>query len=820
MLTDSSESLIGGKALRLTQMMDSGFPVKPFVILSVSEIDAIRQIKSVAAALLGRVKSLNVRSGFAVRSSAVGEDGILSWAGQFKSILFVQIEQVEDAILECVDALDSDSVKAYEVAHGTKIGGLALVVQEMVDAQIAGVLFTKDPVEKQKEVMVIEAINGTAEQLVSGRQEPVRYYVSEKSFQIIHQEGSASVYLSLAQIEELVTQAARLRDLFGAEQDIEWAIDSQGKIFINQSRSITVQYVLTTDALKDKKISDLAHSLGSEQNRLASLGLVIEGDVLSDQNIAELITPHPCRMAFGLFTLLFAHGNGAVRQGRNSMGYDIGPELDEGFFRLVMGQPRCSVVHDALTYRVQGIPLADYSRIVMHYLGRIKKDPQLGNYPEVVLYDQDPSQTFLADLFGNDKAVQYRRAYEMFFARMRGFENTLDTHVRHQFFPFWRNMMCQLSETLIYHDDIEGLVGLYHKVTELLRTEACRTFVLSARLGFFAFARLRNRLAHHFSQESDQYLNVLTSGIPVESNPNLSLSIRLFQFRHGHASLEQVIKEFGHLALHELEISVPRYRDRSNLFEQLADRIKDDPLASLAESASAAEDLRSRLICEIGGEQSATLNRDIGLARTFLALREVVKFEYLKGYDLLRQIAVRISRKLGWDDNLIFHLDPREIVTLDQKPMGEMARERRKEHRDLSSIYVPPIIFSNDLSQIGNLPAVEGKILRGIGVTNAIAEGEIVVVHDLNEEAVFTHLRPGSVLVTVTTDPAWSPVLSVIGKSGGLITEIGGLLAHGAIYAREIGFAAVLNVPGATSILKTGMRVRVVGPKGYVEILD
>lgn len=808
----------GGKAMQLSAMINAGFPVKDGFVITTSEVESMLATERVAQFEATSALQFPV----AVRSSAVEEDGAEhSWAGQFVTELNVSREGLEQAILACIKSRAGDAARSYASVHGDGSDiALALVVQEMVPAVCAGVFFTKDPTGRQVDRMIVEVVAGLGESLVSGRTSPRRYVLNAETGDIVSEEGSDAFRLTAEQCGDLARLGQRLRALFQAEQDVEWAIDVQGNVFITQSRAITVQHTADTGALAQAEASNLAEHLSKEQDRLASLGLTaVEGDILSDQNIAELITPHPCQMAFGLFTFLFAHGDGAIREGRNTMGYDVGSELDRGFFRLVAGQPRCSIVHDALTYRIQGIPLADYAKIVGYYLGRIKEDPQLGNYPEVVLYDQDPSEAFLTELFGRDKAEMYRRAYEQFFTRILNLEDTLDSEIRGRFLPHLQSRMRELSGAFNSAKNIRDLTELYAQTADLLRTEACRMFVLSARLGFFAFARLRNRLTEHFPGEADHYINILTSGIPVERNPNLGFSIRLAGLRDGLVTREAVIEEFGHLAMHELEISVPRYRDQPDLMDKLAYRIAGDPLVNLQESVRVAETLRDWIIRELSGESAVALEREIGVARTFLSLREVVKFEYLKGYDFLRRISVRISRGLGWDDNLIFHLDPREMFQLDPERMHDLACGRRAQHHDFSSIFVPAVIFSDDLAQIGKLPAPTGNILRGIGVTNTIAEGEVVVVSNPSDDEAFTRLRPGSILVTVTTDPAWSPMLSVIGRSGGLVTEVGGLLAHGAIYAREIGFAAVLNVPGATTTLRTGMRVRVVGPDGYVEIL-
>jgi len=146
-------------------------------------------------------------------------------------------------------------------------------------------------------------------------------------------------------------------------------------------------------------------------------------------------------------------------------------------------------------------------------------------------------------------------------------------------------------------------------------------------------------------------------------------------------------------------------------------------------------------------------------------------------------------------------------------------QQLRVLHRD---VYVPPVSFVSELSHIGTTKALihATNVLKGIGVTSASTMGEVVVVKSLADQETVKLLKPGSILVTEQTDPAWAPALAIVGAKGGLITEVGGLLAHGAIYAREIGFAAVLNVPMATHLLKTGMRVRVDGASGKITIVS
>lgn len=818
--------MIGNKAKNLQLLNQAGFNVKPMIVIDTDEVSEILKQAKVSSELLGRIhEQLDFRHGVAVRSSGTDEDGDLSWAGQFKTILWVNEQNLEASILQCAQACTCSQIRTYASVHGVEMPKLALIVQEMVDAANSGVTFTTNPVRNSGE-MVIESIPGVAENLVSGTRQPNRYCVEFVSGRITANEvNESNGHLSQQHIERVYLACKNIHDFFGNPQDIEWAIEKETDcLYILQSRKITVSSEISqtdVETTRAKVIANTETHIRTEASRLTQLGIPVFSDVLSDQNIAEILTSYPCHMAFGLFVYLFAHGYGAIRVGRNEMGYDIGQELEKGFFALVGGQPRCSIVHDAFTYRVKGIPLTDYCKLVSYYLQQIDMDQQMANYPEVVLYQQQPSLEFLESLFGEQCGRKYYGVYQHFFENFRDIEMRLFQQCCDEFLPMWRSLIDDSQNEIRKAEDLSSLTSLYDSVLESLRTDACKMFVKVARVGFFAYARLRALLQSLFGEDGENYAAVLTSGIPFEMNPNLHFSHELYQLKLGNTLLESVVEDFGHLGIHELEISYPRYRDQQDMLISLANQIQADPREESAKAQMRYQELKRELMQQ-AGLNAELLDREISVARQYLPLREVVKFEYLKGYVLLREIAVKLNSLLGWEDGLIFYLLPEEVVILQQgvDNFANLARKRRLQREMERTVYVPPVIKATALESIGNVSSSDDSILKGVGVTNCIIEGVAVVVHDTQDVEAIAQLKTGDILVTATTDPAWSPILSIIGSEGGLVTEVGGLLAHGAIYAREVGMAAVLNVPRATSLIQTGMRVRVNGCQGYVEILN
>ena len=185
----------------------------------------------------------------AVRSSATAEDlPDASFAGQQDTVLSVAGEDaVLDAVRKCWASLWNDRAVAYRQTHDVPPRGLrlAVVVQRMVDAESAGVLFTADPITGRRKRAMIEAVRGLGEQLVSGAVNPEHFVVETRSGAVLERRGDI---LSDAQLHEIAALGARIEEHFGRPQDIEWAIDKDGKLWIVQSRDITTLYPIPPTA--------------------------------------------------------------------------------------------------------------------------------------------------------------------------------------------------------------------------------------------------------------------------------------------------------------------------------------------------------------------------------------------------------------------------------------------------------------------------------------------------------------------------------------------------------------------------------------------
>ena len=780
----------------------------------------------------------------AVRGALSIEDqSNASWAGGSESPTNILGEaQFLDAVLTCIRETFNGKMDGYQQRLG--LGGelkLCILVHEMARTDRFAIVFTRNPLNGSPDEIVIQSTFGGGQLLTAGtetgdvfildRKGTIRSAVITTKEKMVtatgliempnHLKDAASLEpVHLKTLLEFVLMVEQLEG--GVYQDCEVAVAigtaNEAICTLVQSRPVTT----ADDApglVRYHAISTAKAAAENEQICLSQLGVPALPDVFSDQNIAELLTQHPTQFAFGLFTYIFAHGGG-ICTGRNMMGYDIGAELDTGFFQLIGSQPRCSIVHDAMTYRIKGVPLNDYVRLIRYYLERISQDERLANYPEVVLYEQNPSMELLTELFGSAKAIQYRQCYEEFFAGIRRWERTFADVYLQTYEPELVEFVTQ-QRALADFDLSPELVASLQVKLDFLREKICVWFVAVARLGFFAYARLRRTLEAMFdSATAKELLDHLTAGLP--DDPTIDFNVALAELKAGLLTRDAVLVQYGHLGFNELEISGPRYHEQPAVIDQLAAAIKSDPHEEFAHRVGDYERTYQRVWSRLNELARQEFEQDVVSARTYLAMRERVKFNYLKVYDLIRQQLRRAEQQLGWDQGLVFFLDPREInlLTADPEHALHLATKRRQRRAREIDLDVPQVLTMGQFSSIGMEEIPEGATeLSGIGVTSYVIEGPAVVVHSPQDHEALVHMTDGCVLVARTTDPTWAPVIGAVGK-GGLITEVGGVLAHGAITSRELGIAAVLNVKHATKLIKTGQRVRVDGPAQKVFILD
>lgn len=243
-ITKDDVALAGGKGASLGEMARAGLPIPPgFVILSAAYEKFLKEKKmpeEVAEEIKKAFKKLGAKR-VAVRSSATAEDAKdAAWAGQLESYLNTTEKNLLENVQKCWESLSSPRAKFYRAEQGLakKKISVAVVVQEMIASEVAGVAFSVHPVTEDRSQMIVEAVEGLGESLVSGQVTPDSYVIEKKSLKLIdlHKEGRQK--LSEKQIRELAKLVVKIEDHYGFPVDVEWAY-AKGKFYIVQSRPIT-----------------------------------------------------------------------------------------------------------------------------------------------------------------------------------------------------------------------------------------------------------------------------------------------------------------------------------------------------------------------------------------------------------------------------------------------------------------------------------------------------------------------------------------------------------------------------------------------------
>lgn len=806
-----AEPLVGGKGLSLGRTSQAGLPVPAGFCVTTTAYRAGRDEPLTPACDLGRaiIAAYRALGGglVAVRSSATGEDGAeASFAGQQETLLGVEGDDaVVAAVARCWASLMTERAVAYRQRQGVAEDGLAMavVVQRLVPAEVAGVLFTRDPMDPTEQRLLIEAAWGLGESVVSGRVQPDRYHLDRATGKVVERhvarkaeqvtarghEAVAADRQEVAclddnQLSHLADLARRVEAFYGAARDVEWAW-ADGRLWLLQARPITTATAAERERVRQEEMAEL--------RKLALPG----GTVWSRFNLSEIL-PEPTPMTWAIVRR-FMSGKGGFGAMFRDLGFDPDPALDAvGIFDLVAGRPYCNLSREArMHFRL--LPLD-------HDFAALKADPRKASYPTPGL--NLGRLGCLGMLLFPVSLVRAMGQQMRVGARVKELTATFADRYRSEVAPAFL-ARCQAEEAT----PLDGLddAALLARLEEWARAtliDFARESLKPTALSAFAMAALQARLTAWLGAErADAVGRELTLG--VHPDPDADLAHALGELAAGTLDRAAFLARFGHRGPGEMELARPRWREDAALMS-----------ASTAPQARALqrlghhhpEQVLTRLLHEkpLPPKDTDPLRAEVKAVHTFLALRETAKHHLMRGYALIRRVLVEIDRRhhLGGG---VFYLLPEELPRL---VAGETFREtiaKRKRRRTVAlSLEMPTVLFSDDLDAVGRPIVPTGATtLHGVPLSAGVAEAEALVLTEPPAE-----VPPGPyVLVCPSTDPAWVPLFV---NAAALVMETGGVLSHGAIVAREFGLPAVAGLPGVTKQLKTGQRLKVDGASGVV----
>jgi pyruvate,water dikinase len=808
----ADQQALGGKGWNLAFLIRAELPVPPgFCISSAAYRAALGhgcETPQLSDLIQKEVAAAYRRLGggcVAVRSSATLEDSnAASFAGLQETILGVEGEAALAAAVErCWRSLQSDRAKAYR--HERNIDdsqlAMAVVVQRLVPAEAAGVLFTRDPLDADGRLMLVEAAWGLGEAVVSGRVTPDRFRLHRETGQVIDRQISMKTVratvngaepvveelqcvacLDERQLAALAGLARQVESVYGQPRDIEWAWWN-GRAWLLQARPITAPGAFEREQARRAEIS-----------RLAALADT-RGTVWARFNLSEVL-PAPTPMTWAIVRRLMS-GRGGLGLMFRELGFDPDPAFDElGTNDLICGRTFVNLSREARSH-FRGLPYH-------HPLAELKEHPERAFYAKP---KPDPSQVDMRFVLRLPALV-----FKMMRAQRRiGHESLmLADRLRREVFPqFLAGVEAARQVRLA---DLNGPQLLDRLRDWLRRTldDLARWSLRPAVLAAEALDAVEQRLARVLaSGEAAAVTRSLLAG--VRPDPEADLAGDLEAVADRRLSHEEFLNRHGHRGPQEMELEAPRWREDSGLLLQTLQRGSD----GWSSRSRMPQPAKCGTPTDVDAGTRKAIEHDLNRARTYMSLRETGKHYFMLGYELIRQTLVELGERFKLADD-VFYLEPDELPRLIAgENLSELAARRRKHRQLVLSVEVPPVLFSDDLAAIGRpSPVVSAAQLQGTPVSAGVAEGPALVL----EQPIAPQDIPADfILVCPSTDPAWVPLFL---RARGLVMETGGILSHGAIVAREFNLPAVVGISQAVERIRSGQRLRIDGNAGCVYLLD
>lgn len=821
-LHDADTARFGGKAVALGRLVRRGLPVPPAVAVSADALDAFLadagladraqrlcasavdadalerlradiQAAPLSPALTRALADATATLGphLAVRSSGAEEDGAeRSFAGQYLSLLNVPPGvPCHDALRACWASLFTPSALGYRGPQ-PRPPAMGVVVQTLVDAAVAGVVFTMNPVNGSYGELVVEAVWGQGEALVGGHVSPDRYLVrrprrlprglgrvwdriqvrelqvdlvaqpkalrpgppGELSWQPTERSGRT---LSPRQVQRLSRMALRAERHAGVPQDLEFALDGDGGLFVLQARPITTA---PEPRRGNEEVLWTRRFIGERWPGLASpLGWSISSELLT------WFVDYPQTSA------VFLGG--------------------EAPLRLLRGRPYVNVsIFRHLAFKLPGRPPPSF---MMDFLP-----------PEEV---ERWNRRFA---YPPDTAV-YRSVFRTTFAEQRWRRFRWNPWTNHRAWDAFRDGLAERLDSIERpNDTVRARLSRVERAVEIqrdyLRIHVCS--LLFANLGYEIVRGL---------VPPELFDHVMTTA----ENPTVAVNQALYDLAQGTLSLETFLERYGHRSTSaSWELFTTRWAEDPAQIEPLVEPFRGgrlpNPALRARERVDASNAALARLEHETPPADLAWVMGWVRLARRYLELREEQRFHFDRIVWALKRAVLELGALLLDDPHDMQWLEWGEVQALanGQLPDAQSRIDaRRAQWAVFAAEPAPPVFLAGDR---GLEHVAQGRRLQGLGISPGRVTGTVRVVRSMDQA---DRLGPGDVLVAVATDPGWTPLFPI---ASAVVLELGSMLSHGAVVAREYQLPAVVNVSQATSILRDGQRVTVDGGRGLVWIED
>ena len=741
-----------------------------------------------------------------------------SFAGQHDTYLnVVGAPRILQHVRRCWASLFSERAVTYGLRNGIDYRKIqmAIVLQSMVFPQVAGILFTADPVTGHRKVASIEASFGLGEALVSGLINPdvykvqdgavVRRAVASKLLAIhalpeeastitpIEPERRKTAALTDAQAVRLAQLGRRIEAQFGSPQDIEWCLLDDEFQFV-QSRPITTLFPIPA---ADDRENHIYLSVGHQQmmtDAMKPLGI----------SVRQLTSARPMYEAGGRLFVDVTQDLASPASRARLLNF-------AGKSDPLMGDALESILERSDF--VQQVSEQDPS-------GTAACKPPMHAAPASI--ETDPN--IVTNLIARWEAALALAEHEIRTKSGLALLDSIQTDIRELqrilFDPMSHQViMAGMEATWWLNDQLEMWLG-----------EKSAADTLSQSVPYNVTSEMGLELLD-VADAIRPHPDVVAFLENIRDDDFLDELPKLAGGREAHDAICEWLGKHGMRCVGEIDITRPRWSERpSSLVSLLLGNIKNfEPGAGKRRfekgrqrARKKEEEVLQRLRALSDGDRKAEeVKGKIDRVRTFIGYREYPKYGMVSRYHLYKRALLREAERLVQTNVLrkqkdIFYLTFQELqeVARTNRVDDQLIRERKNAFETYESLTPPRVLTSDGEVLTGSYQRDDcpAGAFVGLPVSAGTVEGRARVILDMTE----ANLQPGDILVTTYTDPSWTPLFVAI---KGLVTEVGGLMTHGAVIAREYGLPAIVGVENATRLIRDGQHIRVHGTDGYVQIL-
>ena len=795
--------------------------------------------------------ALNEESYYAVRSSSIEEDSSnFSFAGQFETYLYVKKENMLEKIKEVWISSFSNHVMKYrkEGKINNEINVPAVIIQEMVNSEKAGVGFSVNPVNNNYDEVVISGTYGLGTSIVDGDENGDLFIYNKKTKEIKKEIRTKKIrqvldfenkkikteeinieeeILNDSEVCELGENIINIEKYYGKPQDMEWAFEKE-KLYILQSRPIT------TLEKTDKKTYNTI--IWDNSN-------IVE----SYPEITLPLTFSFIRKAYSDVYKRFSEITGVPAKVVESY-----QDIYDNMLGLLKGRVYYNLIN---WYKLLMLfPNSKGNSKFMEQMMGVKKELSEENLNENLLEAEGKMTGF--EKFRN-KLEKYKAGFTLFMnmflieKKAEKFYKIIDENLNgknsdlsnknikelKKYYKFLENKFLKNWEIPIINDFLVMVwFGLSKKMAEKYIKDdfekAHNTLIAQEGNSMISVEPSKYIKKMSLMIKNDKSLKDEIGNIINKNEKSLVEIFKLTQNAEFNSTLNEYMEKFGDRTVHELKLEAPTLREEPLFLIKM--------IYSLSITENVQEHAKRNILEEqkkiydslkINPIKKYLLKKTLFYAKKFIRLRENLRYERTKVFGTVRKIMKKMGVHLK-NNNLInnekdvfyltvdeiFGLVDGSIIDVDLQKLIELRKEEYKKYeteailpdRFLTRGFLGENFYYEDLA--GN-SQLDENTLQGTGCSKGIVKGKVKIVLNPMD----TQVEDGDIIITKSTDPSWVMVFPLL---KGLIVEKGSLLSHSAIISREMNIPAIVGVQGATSILKTGDMVQFDGSTGIIKKLN